>query len=147
MFGPTSESTLRRSHGVRPTPQRVAVLAALRGVTSHPTAEELHGILDRLDRSMSLTTVYNALQALGDAGLCRKIATTGHSSRYDAGTHEHVHLRDSETGEIVDVPSALSERLLAQVPPALLAEIGERLGVEVDRVSIQLVGRRPAGER
>lgn len=138
-----SHAELLQSHGLRPTRQRVAVLATLRAVTNHPTAEELHRTIVGTDGDLSLATVYNTLQALSDVGLCRRMATSGYAHRYCAGTHEHVHLRDGATGRIVDVPTELSDRLLASVPRELLDEIARRVGGEIDGVSIQLVGSVP----
>lgn len=89
---------------------------------------------------MSLATVYNALQAFCTAGLCRKLATTDGSSRYDGGTRDHVHVNIAETGEVIDLPEDLSEELLSSVSHELLERVAAATGVTIDRVSLVLCG-------
>jgi len=134
------ETLLLQSRGLRPTPHRVAVLAALRSVRSHPTAEQLHRLVVESDGAMSLATVYNTLQALCRAGLCHQVATTGQSARYDAGVHDHVHFRDAKSGRIVDVPETLSRRMLESISPEVLQEIGRLFNGSVESINIQVVG-------
>ena len=65
---------------------------------------------------MSLATVYNALEAMCRAGMCRKLPTTSGSIRYDADTSDHPHLRLRENGAIEDVPHDLGHRLIQNLP-------------------------------
>lgn len=89
---------------------------------------------------MSLATVYNTLEAFSAAGLVRKIPTTNGTARYDADLSDHLHLRFRDDDRIVDVPQDLGRELVANLPEDVLAEIGRRLGVEVDGIQIQLIG-------
>ncbi|HMN94932.1 MAG TPA: transcriptional repressor [Phycisphaerales bacterium] len=148
------ERAILEQRGVRPTRQRIAILAALRAcVGEHPTAEELHRSINadadeahsprgiRSRRAISLATVYNTLETLQLAGLCR-VLRTAHGRRWDSGTHDHVHLRLADDNSVEDLPAELGRRLLAAIGPELLRAIERDLGVTVDGVSIELEGRR-----
>lgn len=129
---------LLHARGLRPTRQRLAVYAALHGTEGHPTVEELHRLVDDPAHPIALATVYNTLQALAGAGLCRAIPTR-EGCRWDAGMHQHVHVRRaSATEDLVDVPGDLGARILASVPAGLLAEVERRMGVRIDSMSISL---------
>ncbi len=128
-------------HGLRHTPQREAVYRALASTKLHPSAEELHCLVRKSRPNLSLATVYNTLDTLERRGLCRRFAggATG-PARYDAEMHNHVHVT-TEDGRIRDVPAETSEALLGSIPPDLLEAIEERLGVRVDGVRLELLGR------
>lgn len=128
--------------GVRHTRHREQVYAALLGTRSHPTVEELHRQLTESatdGESLSLATVYNSLETLIGAGLCRRLAPGSGSgpARYDADVSEHVHVQLPD-GRIVDLPAHLSERLLAALDPALRSEIERACGVSLGSLTLQL---------
>lgn len=129
-------------HGLRCTRQRVAIYDRLRGSKSHPTAEELFEDVRHRCDGLSLATVYNTLEALCEAGLARKLSLNCGCARFDADLEPHLHLLNDDTGEIHDVPTDLSERLLMQLPDEVLRDIEQRLGVRVDRVSLHLHARQ-----
>lgn len=132
-------------HGLRCTRQRVAIYDRLKATKSHPTAEELFEQVRGECDGLSLATVYNTLEALCEAGLCRKLTFNCGCARYDAELEPHLHLLNDDTGEIHDVPRDLSERLLARLPEDLLRDVEERLGVRIDRVSLHLHGTQGSG--
>ncbi len=134
-------------HGLHFTSQRAALYEALAGTTAHPTAEELYQVVRPCTRSLSLATVYSALETFCRVGLARKVPTPEGPCRYDATTSEHVHLRDTGTGAISDVPAALGDRLLESIPRSLLGEIEARMGIRIDGVEIQLHASRPSVAR
>lgn len=130
------------AHGLRCTRQRQVVYAALAGTREHPTAEAIYdsvkGSAEAGDGTISLATVYNTLETLTQRGLCRKLATPGGPTRFDAITDEHAHVIAPD-GSMVDLPDDLSHRVMAGVrDPELIAEIEQRLGVTVGRISIHL---------
>ncbi len=137
---------LFNSHGLRCTRQRKAVFEALRGTTSHPTADELYRMVGDRIEGLSLATVYNTLEALCGAGLAQKLPGHGAhgngSARFDATVDNHLHLRDTRTGAVADVPSNLSRALLDHLPRQLLNEIESRLGFKIQQVQIELVGEK-----
>lgn len=81
-----------RSHGLRVTPQRLAVLATLEGTPEHLSAEEVfEQIRDKMP-TVSLATVYNALGELRRVGQVRALPVSGRV-RYDLtsrGPHHHL---------------------------------------------------------
>lgn len=129
-------------HGLRCTRQRAALYDALRRSPSHPTADELYRMVRPRVGHLSLATVYNTLDAFCEAGLCRRLPTVSGCSRYDADTSEHIHVRDRESGAIADVPPALSERLIQNLPVDVLREIEDTLGVRIEGLNLQLIARR-----
>jgi Fe2+ or Zn2+ uptake regulation protein len=125
----------------------VAVYESLAGSGGHPTAEELFRLVKSRAGRLSLATVYNALEALIRVGLVRRMATTSGCCRYDADTSAHSHVCFGHSAEVLDVPPDLSARLLACLPQKTLDEISDRMGVDIDAVSIQLHARSPGPNR
>ncbi len=130
--------TILSRYGLHCTTQRAALYDALAATASHPTAEELYRTVRAHLGSLSLATVYAALETFCRVGLARRVPTLAGSSRYDATTSEHVHVQYVGTGCIEDVPPDLGARLLASVPAEVLREIEGRLGVRIEGVDVQL---------
>lgn len=117
--------------GWRCTPQREAVYGYLVGEHGHPTVEEVcRGVRGAIP-SISLATVYKALEALEAAGLATKLAADGSGpARYDARGDHHYHVRCLSTGRVEDLPTAYDPDLVAKLDPDLadrLAAMGFRL--------------------
>jgi len=125
-------------HKIRCTAQRLAVYEALARTSDHPTAEELFRMVRPRTGRLSLATVYNTLDMLCDAGLCRRLPTNG-GCRFDADMTDHQHIRLRDTGTIRDVPPALGAKLMHRIPASVLAEIERRLGVRIEAVNVQLL--------
>jgi Fur family transcriptional regulator, iron response regulator len=132
-------------HDLRCTRQREQVYLALVSTSAHPTAEELFQMVSAArsegdDGSLSLATVYNALEAFTACGLVRRIPCPSGSGacRFDADTSDHVHLA-TDDGKLRDVPADLSERLLATIPADVLQDLERRMGVRIRGVSMQVV--------
>ncbi|QIX63193.1 transcriptional repressor [Hymenobacter sp. BT18] len=89
--------------GLRATRQRLVILESLLVLPGHPTAEQVHRRVVSLEASISLGTVYKALDSFVEAGLTRRVASAeGASRRYDADCTEHHHLFCTDTQEIID---------------------------------------------
>src|SRR5438270_9832053 len=103
---PPEEAELRRaleSAGWRCTRQRAAVFHYLRRADAHPTAEEIYAAVRRQIKTISLATVYKALEALVDCGLVTRMACADGPGRYDCRGEAHYHLRCTRTGQICDM--------------------------------------------
>lgn len=89
--------------GLRATRQRLLILESLLLLPGHPTAEQVHRRVREQAASISLGTVYKALDSFVAAGLTRRVASAeGASRRYDADCSEHHHLFCTNTQEIID---------------------------------------------
>lgn len=99
----TDFEDLLRSHGLRVTRPRLAVLEVL-GEGGHFEVDEVaHRVRTRLD-SVSTQAVYDVLGALAQAGLARRIEPAGHPALYErrAGDNHH-HVVCRRCGAIGDV--------------------------------------------
>jgi Fe2+ or Zn2+ uptake regulation protein len=116
-----------QSKGFRLTPHREAVHAYLASVNHHPTAEEVYLAVKGQGSRLSLATVYNALEALVEAGLASKLAFGDGSARYDIRTDQHDHIHCLGCGMLRDMPSLLRRDALDGVPEQDFEVIGYRL--------------------
>lgn len=150
-----SYARLFAKHGMRCTKQRVEVYRALLSHDGHPTADELRGWMSSGCGAgeacvedaccVSRATVYNALEALCVAGLCRRLPLPGGACRYDGDLSEHCHVV-REDGAVVDVPCDVSERLLRALPAGEVKSIERAMGVRIERLSLCLhAGEAQAG--
>ena len=116
-----------QSKGFRLTPHREAVHAYLASVDHHPTAEEVYLAVKGQGSRLSLATVYNALEALVEAGLASKLAFGDGSARYDIRTDQHDHIHCLGCCMLRDLPPRLQREALGEVPEHDFEVIGYRL--------------------
>ena len=102
--------------GQRLTEQRLSVYQYLKGVDTHPTAEEVYfAIKDRVSK-VSLATVYNALETLVSCSLAAKLTFSGGiSARYDWRTEPHSHTRCIRCGTIQDLKRMAAPKLFEKL--------------------------------
>lgn len=149
-----SEEKARRlfaEHDLRCTRQRTRVYCALDACKSHPTAEELHALVNSGSEAccMSLATVYNTLEALCSAGLCQKIvSTTGSATaaRYDADIDEHLHVVTPD-GRLMDVPESIGRQLLERIGSDDLARLEREMGVQISRIALQVFASQDGADQ
>jgi Fur family transcriptional regulator, peroxide stress response regulator len=84
------------------TPQREAVLQAIRESEGHLTAGEVFEAARRRLPSISYATVYNSLRYLTEAGFVHEINQGKGASRYDRETERHDHAVCTRCGKLVD---------------------------------------------
>jgi Fur family peroxide stress response transcriptional regulator len=128
--------------GWRCTRQRLAVyheLARSAAEHTHPTAEDVYQAVRVTIPSISLATVYKALEALVASGLVTKLSAGDGSARYDARAEDHYHLRCLRTGEVQDLPTSFDPELIAKLDPDLGRSLRER-GFQVTGYRLELVG-------
>jgi len=94
---------LLRKHDLKATPQRIAVMRVLLN-GGHYTGEQIYNEVKKREPSISLSTVYNALEALENSGLVRSFEFMG-VTWYEARLDPHVNVIcvDSPERKIVDV--------------------------------------------
>jgi Fur family peroxide stress response transcriptional regulator len=105
---------LLRSHGLRATPQRIAVAELLLEKPVHVTPNELYASLkDRLP-SISPNTIYLTLAHFEEAGLVRRFHIDGQAV-FDSNTTMHDHAFCCACGAVVDVAGAPEDERPAQL--------------------------------
>ena len=98
---------LLREHGLHVTAQRLAVL---RAVSAHPhtTADAVAEVAGDEIGAISRQAVYDALAALVEKGLVRRIEPSGSPARYETRVADnHHHLICRVCGLVVDVDCAV----------------------------------------
>ena len=101
--------TSLRDEGFRITPQRIAIVDYILNTATHPSAEQIHKIVQKKYPMVSLSTVYKTLDLLREKKLVNEIDVDG-ESRFDAHVDEHINLVCMNCGKIEDVDeSALKD--------------------------------------
>jgi Fur family peroxide stress response transcriptional regulator len=119
----------------RLTPQREAVLKAVRERDDHPTAGDIFARAKQYLPAISYATVYNSLRYLREAGLVQEISFGDGASRYDGITDRHDHALCTECGKLVDFDLA--------EPAELMQEAARKSRFQPESVHLTLVGRCP----
>jgi Fur family ferric uptake transcriptional regulator len=132
---PVDEAALLRLHGVQVTSQRLAVL---RAVTSQPhsTAPAIDAVVRAEIGSVSRQAVYDALGALTEKGIIRRIQPAGSPARYeDRVGDNHHHLICRTCDRMIDVDCAIG------AAPCLTA--ADDLGYEIEEAEVIYWGTCP----
>jgi Fur family ferric uptake transcriptional regulator len=126
---------LLRERGLRVTGQRLAVLRAVT-VDPHATAEAVADAVRVELGAISLQAVYDALGALVEADLVRRIQPAGSPARFEARVSDnHHHLICRTCGRVVDVDCAIG------AAPCL--DPVDDHGFQVDEAEVLYWGRCP----
>lgn len=88
-------------YGMKCTSQRIAIYQALLS-SDHPSVENVYDVIGKDYPSISLSTVYNALETFAEKKLIGKIKTSNGKMRYDVRIEPHAHLYFKETKKVVD---------------------------------------------
>jgi Fur family ferric uptake transcriptional regulator len=98
-------AALARLAGLRPTPQRVAIIEALEGKERPVTAQDLHAQF-RGRSQPGLATVYRTLRALEEHGLAETFdAGEGEQGYRLCEVAHHHHLICERCGQVQTIPS------------------------------------------
>lgn len=87
----------------RNTIQRQLVIAAVRALADHPTAEEVYERIIMEYPDISKGTVYRNLNTLVESGLLGKISVPSGADRYDHILRRHYHIKCSKCESFVNV--------------------------------------------
>ncbi|HEX8769527.1 MAG TPA: Fur family transcriptional regulator [Acidimicrobiales bacterium] len=127
------DAALLRRHGLQVTAQRLAVLRAV-PERPHGTADDIDKVVRADIGAISRQAVYDALGALTDKGLLRRIQPAGSPARYeDRVGDNHHHLICRGCDRMVDVDCALGDA------PCLTA--ADDWGYEIDEAEVIYWGR------
>ena len=91
-----------REEGLRITPQRIAIVEYLLKTEDHPSAEQVHKVVQKKYPMVSLSTVYKTLDMLKKKKLVNEIEVEG-EARFDAHTDDHINLICMNCGKIQDL--------------------------------------------
>ena len=100
MASEVSSSDVLRQIGLRPTPQRLAIVREIFN-RHHPTAAEVYETVRREFPTIGLATVYNTLHAITERELVRELPFAD-ATRFDVNLSPHANLVCTSCGSITD---------------------------------------------
>jgi len=112
---PVNVSEALKAAGLQVTAQRLAVYRAVQA-TPHAIADEICQAVRTELGVISRQAVYDALNAMSEHGLIRRIQPAGSAARYEHRVDNHHHLACRECGALIDIDCAVGEA------PCLTAE-------------------------
>ncbi|SIQ63689.1 Fur family transcriptional regulator, peroxide stress response regulator [Alkalispirochaeta americana] len=113
-----------RVAGYRLTPQRTAVCGALARRDDHPTAQALYEELKPDFTSLSLTTVYQTLDALVKIGRITSLGSAGDDAiHFEVNTAPHINLACLTCHRICDLESQVVHKLEAEVQASVGSKV------------------------
>ncbi len=128
-------AALLRRHGLRITAKRLAVLRAV-SARPHSTTDDIAQAVRAEMGAVSQQAVYDAVAALTDKGILRRIHPAGSPACYETRVADnHHHLICRTCGRMVDVDCAVGET------PCLTA--ADDAGYAVDEAEVVYWGRCP----
>lgn len=89
-------------HGLKITPQRIAVLNALKAIDGHPTAENIIDFIRMNHPNIAIGTVYKTLETFTEKELIKKVKTDKDVMRYELASPNHHHLYCADSERIED---------------------------------------------
>jgi Fe2+ or Zn2+ uptake regulation protein len=98
--------SLCNENGIPFTIQRRVILETVLDLDTHPTADEIHGMVSRSHPGISRATVYRSLEELSRRGMITKACHPGKAVRYDARTESHHHLVCLYCDSMIDISDA-----------------------------------------
>ncbi|MCC6176761.1 MAG: transcriptional repressor [Chloroflexi bacterium] len=116
----------------RMTPQRQAVLEAVRASDDHPRALDIYERVRQTMPGIAFATVYNALHVLADHGVIQQLTFGDAASRFDGRVDRHDHALCIRCGDLVDAE--------APPPPETLERAAVATGFAIHGHHTQLLG-------
>ena len=88
---------------VRLTDQRRVIAKIMSSSNDHPDVDELHKRVNKVDKKISIATVYRTVKLFEESGILEKHDFKGGKARYEEAPEEHHdHLIDINSGEIIE---------------------------------------------
>ena len=122
--------------GLRMTDQRRTIATILDSVIDHPDVEELHRRINKVDKSISLATVYRTVKLFEELGILEKLEFGDGRARYeDADREHHDHLINVQNGDVIEFINSdiekLQERIAQELGFKLLGHKLELYGIPI----------------
>ncbi|MFO0984267.1 MAG: Fur family transcriptional regulator [Planctomycetota bacterium] len=118
-----------RERDMNVTPQRLAIYRALLEAEDHPSPETLFQRVRTTMPSLSLATIYKALDALTELGLVHEVPVKSGIKRYDANLEKHHHLICTRCRKVADVCDPQLDAVAA--PKRLAGFVAHTVSVQV----------------
>ena len=123
-----------QNRGLKLTSQREVVISILENSDDHPDVDELFRRATKIDKSVSIATVYRTVKLLEDANFIEKHEFGDGKARYEESGEHHEHLIDVETGEVIEfIDNELEE---------LKEKIALKMGYELVDHRLELFGKK-----
>ena len=127
--------------GVRLTDQRRIIAKVMSvskekyGSKDHPDVDELHKRINKIDKKISIATVYRTVKLFEESGIVEKHDFKGGKARYEQSPDEHHdHLIDINSGEIIEFVDKDIENLQNKV--------AQKLGYKLVDHKLELYGSK-----
>jgi len=121
--------------GVRLTDQRKVIAEVMSSSNDHPDVDELHKKVNKIDKKISIATVYRTVKLFEEAGIVEKHDFKGGKARYEESPEEHHdHLIDINSGEIIEFVNKEIE--------ILQNKVAEKLGYKLVDHKLELYGSK-----
>lgn len=102
------------------TDQRRTIATILDSVIDHPDVEELYRRINKVDKSISLATVYRTVKLFEELGILEKLEFGDGRARYeDADREHHDHLINVQNGEVIEFINSDIEKLQEKIAQEL----------------------------
>ncbi len=123
------------ARGVRLTEQRKIIAKIMSEAADHPDVDELHKRANKIDKKISIATVYRTVKLLEESGILEKHDFKGGKARYEESPEEHHdHLIDINSGEIIEFVDKEIEELQIKV--------AQKLGYKLVDHKLELYGSK-----
>ena len=123
------------SKGVRLTEQRRIIAEAMSTSSDHPDVDELHKRVNKIDKKISIATVYRTVKLFEEFGIVEKHDFKGGKARYEESPEEHHdHLIDINSGEIIEFVDKEIE--------ILQIKVAKKLGYKLVDHKLELYGAK-----
>ncbi len=116
-----------RAAGLQVTAQRLAVYEAVESAP-HSMADEINQIVRAELGVISRQAVFDALNAMSESGIIRRIQPAGSAARYEHRVDNHHHLACRHCENVIDVDCAVGKA------PCLVAEHDH--GYQIDEAEV-----------
>lgn len=120
--------------GLKMTGQRRVILKVLDKAEDHPSVEDVYDRAKKIDKSISIATVYRTLSLLDELDIVTRHEFQEGYARYELNWDHHHHLVDLETGKVVEFQNEELEKLKIK--------IAKDLGYELVDHRLELYGKK-----
>ena len=124
-----------KAKNVRLTDQRRVIAKVMSNSNDHPGVDELHKRVNKVDKKISIATVYRTVKLFEESGILEKHDFKGGKARYEEAPEEHHdHLIDINSGEIIEFVDKDIE--------ILQNKVAEKLGYKLVDHKLELYGSK-----